>query len=447
MNLSPSPYRYVYRLASVLCLSLVFYALLIILENPAQAAKTWPVAYTSELLGPSPAPMISETFRLNYLTDPVNAVDLAFINAVPGSDGTEIFVSVSGVNSGSAPIVLNINPGSGPAGHRGGYAMTLSGTTYLATAIGFAPGQDVGSDGDDTMSISTTVGSNVVSTGALNFQRAFVEPTQPKTINVDGGDFKLSLLNANTVLSDTYLLVMGTNASPDSAPFGYSLVGQSYNLRPSGSLTQSQKPMLLNLGYQVPLPHSADPHNLSILRWNAFRRRWEDVGGGLLDKDQQVTLAVRQFGIYALATSPAWFDSFKSDTLSGLPVRQNVEWVSGEEVILLTTNALTGSAISPVITPTVSARWGTLIFSATTGLSTSLSIDLLDGDDNLILSNLSSGSDLNAAGIDPQTYPSLKIRAVFSSTTPGLTPKLHWWRLTWEPEMPMIYLPIVMRGG
>ena len=142
--------------------------------------------------------------------------------------------------------------------------MTLSGTTYIATAIGFTPGQDEGTFGDATMSITTTNNAQVMSTGDINFQRAFVETSQNETVIVDNGKFQIDIPNLDTLPTDAYLLVMSTHAAPGPLPIGYKLASSTYNVSPSGALTQSEKLMILNFNFEDSLPGSSDPHILAI---------------------------------------------------------------------------------------------------------------------------------------------------------------------------------------
>ncbi|MCB0154041.1 MAG: hypothetical protein KDF65_04525 [Anaerolineae bacterium] len=423
----PSLSNLSYRIALTISLTLLFWSSLLILKNSTVKSAELPISEPT--LWPQ--------------TSALRAVESAFINAVPGADGTEIFVSVSGVTGGASPLFLSVDPGSGGGNHKGGYAMTLSGTTYLATAIGFAPGEDVGSDGDDTMNITTTVGSQVVGTGEINFQRAFVETGQSETISVDNGAFELEFLNTNSFQSDTYVLVMSTNAPPGPLPFGYRLVGNSYNLRPSGSLTQSQKLMTLNMTYLEPLPGGSDPHSLTIMRWDVLAGVWREVGGTLFTDSNLVTLATKTFGIYALATAPLWRDAFSELTLSG--VSDQVNTVRGPGGAIILDNAASGSVTSIPITPTGADQWGTLTFSATLPASTTLTVDVLDAANNVVLAAVSSGTDLAVAGVDLTTHPSLKLRANLSAASPPDTPELHAWELTWGVEVHQIYLPVVLK--
>jgi hypothetical protein len=320
--------------------------------------------------------------------------------------------------------------------------MTISGTTYVANAIGFAPGMDIGNDGDDTMSITTTVGSQVVSTGPINFQRAFLETSQPETISVDDDKFILEIINTDTFSDDIYVLVMSTNAPPGLLPIGYRLASSTYNVRPSHSLTESEKLMTLNLRFEEPLPSGGDPHTLAIVGWDPGNKAWDLLGGDLLNDDNLLTLATKRFRIYALATTPTWRDSFMESSLTGVSEGHDTQWGPGDTIIL-SSAATSGTVTSVPITPTGAANWGTLHFSATTSLSTGITVDVLDVNDTVVLADVSDGADLSSLSLD--TYASLKLHATLTSTVAGETPALDVWQLSWQVEEHKVYLPVVLK--
>jgi hypothetical protein len=377
---------------------------------------------------------------------PGNVVTNAVISAIPSSDGTAVFISVAGVALAGGPIVLNIDPGTGPGGHEGSYAMPISGTTHIATAIGFAPGLDVGGDGDDTLSITTTVGSGVVSTGPINFQRAFVEKAQiGQAVVVDSGAFVVDMPNSGTVPTDAYLMVMSTNAPPGPLPPGYRFSSSTYSLSPSGALPQSERFMTLKLSYDGTLPTGADPHTLAIVGCDLVCRSWDVLGGDLFDSTDQVIFYTKRFRVYALATTPTWRDSFTEETLTGVLSRENTEPdLAG--AIVLSTSATSGTVTSiPIAPPTGAAGWGTLHFSATTALDTSLRVDVLDQSGSVVLADASDGADLS--GLPLAAHPNLTLRATLTSAQAGQTPWLHDWSLEWVVGQHIAYLPLLHNGG
>jgi hypothetical protein len=139
-----------------------------------------------------------------------------------------------------------------------------------------------------------------------------------------------------------------------------------------------------------------------------------------------------------------WSDDF--DDASGLSALDHVQ-ISTDDQLVLVNDALLGSATSVPISPTLEVRsWGRLYFIATVPLSTALTVDVLDAMENApLMHNVPSGGSL--AGIDDETHPALKLRAMLSSTVAGQTPRLDEWRLNWIPDYPnQIFLPVVERS-
>ncbi len=266
-------------------------------------------------------------------------------------------------------------------------------------------------------------------------------------ISVNEGQFILEILNAGSVPTDTYVLVMSTNAVPGALPVGYQLAGKTYNVRPSGSLTESEKLMALNLSFQEPLPADRDPHTLAIVGWDAFNKTWDILGGDLLYDQRLLTLDIRRFRIYALATTPTWRDSFQEFSLTGLSDRNNTRWGPGQTIVL-NSAAISGTATSIPITPTNATGWGRLHFSATTSLTTGLTVDILDLQDNVVAAKVGDGVDLGQLSqLTLTAYPSLKLRATLTSTVAGETPALHAWSLGWTLAERKLYLPLISKEG
>ncbi len=437
-----------------ICLTLVFLGLswITLGDSTAKSIPT-PISSTGDWAGlsvPSASVQLQTNTALSHAAS--NPVANTSINAVASSDGAEIFISAQGINASGEPIILNVDPGVGGGSSQGAYAMTLSGTAHVATAIGFAPDQDVGSPLDNaTMSLTTTVGSQIVDTGPINFMRALVQITREEPISIDNGKFNLTMPNTHTFsISKTYVLAMSTHTPPGILPPGYSFAGAAYNVSASGSLTRSEKIMTLDLTFQEPLPGGSAPHTLAIVGWDAFNNKWEVLGGDVFVDDNLVNLITQQFRIYALTTTPTWRDSFQESRWVGQELRPvgvssqtNTVW-GPNETIILSTGQTSGAVISIPITPTANAAtWGTLHFSATIPLSTGLTVDVLDLNDNVVLANASDGADLSAISLI--TYPSLKLRATLTATAAGLPPELHEWRVGWAVPDKNVYLPVILR--
>ena len=109
-------------------------------------------------------------------------------------------------------------------------------------------------------------------------------------------------------------------------------------------------------------------------------------------------------------------------------ISPNVGWSE-----LPSTYLSTGSTVTYVIAPTGIRRWGVLSYTRDISMSgTALTVDILDDADNVLVSDVPSGTDLHLAGIDATTYPSIKVRATLSTSNPSYSPKLLDWTLTYE---------------
>jgi hypothetical protein len=251
--------------------------------------------------------------------------------------------------------------------------------------------------------------------------------------------------NLGTVPVDVYLVVMSTNTAPGPLPSGYNLIGSPYAMRPSGSLTQSEKFMTLKFHYNDPLLIGSDPHTLSVMGWNPNSHTWEVRGGDLFDDNNYLAFSTKDFGLYALAAAPTWRDSFKEFSLTGVAARSNTDWGPGDAIIL-SSGAATGTVTSiPIIPVGDAAGWGILSFSATTPPGTGLSVDVLDNVNNVILANVPGGTNLAQAGLRLAAYPSLKLRATLTSTVARATPALLEWSVSWTVVEHKVYLPVVVK--
>ncbi len=366
-----------------------------------------------------------------------------FLNIVPSQDGTELYVSAGTVGELGGTAFVNI--GIGPGHDKDSWTMTYSNTVqaYVATATGFTP--NTGASGP--INITTTLG---LDTGAVDFNRAYVPASTIQTISSIDGNLELTLVSTDTVTFDTYVAIVPSYAPPGPAPLGYRFVGSSYSVRAAGALVVSDKPMSLRMYYNETILAGADPHTLAIFAWDAFNERWDDLGGRLFYDQGYLSAATSRFTTYALMATPAWRDDF--DDFSGLNLAETSNVTLGlqegcPELLVLSSTATTGTAVSKPITPTSGATsWGSLTFTRTVDPpTTTLTVDMLSLDGSEVLTNVTSGVSL--AGIDPAQHPALKLRVNLSSTVAGETPALDEWQLTWRVEEYKVYLPVVLNGS
>ena len=370
-----------------------------------------------------------------------------FLNIVPSQDGTELYISAGTIGELGGTAFVNI--GIGPTHDKGSYTMVYSdtGQAYVATATGFTP--NTGASGP--INITTTLG---LDTGAVDFNRAYVPASTIQTIGSIDGNLELTLVSTDTVTFDTYVAIVPSYAPPGPAPLGYRFVGSSYSVRAAGALLVSDKPMSLRMYYNETTLAGTDPHTLAIFAWDAFNERWDDLGGHLFYDQGYLSVATSRFTTYALMATPVWRDDF--DDFSGLAEVNDVTLDVANQKLILSGTAISGTAVSKPITPTLglssrrrietsgAASWGSLTFTRTVNPpTTTLTVDVLSLDGSEVLTDAVSGASL--AGIDPAQYPALKLRANLSSTVAGETPALDEWQLTWQVEEHRVYLPVVLR--
>jgi hypothetical protein len=394
-----------------------------------------------------------------------NPLATAFINAIPNSDGEAIGVYITGIEvTGNQEVFVN---DIGPGGHRRSHALVISDTTaYRGDIIGFAPGEAV----NHQLNLSTTLASGgFTKTHDVEYKRVFIQNQvisgatvgtaedvslqQTTNITVDNSTFTLYIVNDNTFSEDVYLVAMSSPYPPGAPPVGHSFVSAPYNISRSGARSDSDKIMTLKVRFTEPIIDNQDPHTLAILGWDQANKQWDFLEGNLYDDQNWVTLTTQRFRTYILATTTTWRDSFLEDDPTGVETynqthRRTFPSYPDESLdkIVLASGATTGTVTSnPVVPPKSLAVWRTVNFSATTSVSTGLTVDILDADDNLLLSNISNGADLSSLSVI--SYPALKLRAVLTSTTAGVTPELHDWQIEWEAqESSYIYLPLILHG-
>lgn len=367
---------------------------------------------------------------------------MPFLDVVPSEDGRELFVSAGGVGQVDGTVVVSVSD-EGPGHRKGSWTMTYSSTTqiYITTVTGFTP--NTGTFG--SLSITTTLG---LDTGTVDFNRTYVPTSTVQTINSIDGILQLTLVSTDTFPSDTYVAVTPSFAPPGPAPLGHRFIGSTYSIRASGAILVADRPMNLILAYDTIVLAGADPHTLAIFAWNAFNKRWDNLGGTLFSDQKFVSVPINHFTTYALMTTSTWRDKF--DDLSGLEINQssniNLGGTPENRTLILADIPGSGHAVSkPVIPPTTFADWGTVSFNqAAAPPTTTLTVDILSLDGALLLTNVASGTSL-AGLIDPTAYPGLRLRANLASAVSGESSTLKEWTLSWQVKEQVVYLPLVLK--
>lgn len=100
---------------------------------------------------------------------------------------------------------------------------------------------------------------------------------------------------------------------------------------------------------------------------------------------------------------------------------------------------LSGTATSEIVIPVDMLSWKRLSYTSTVPAGTSLRIDVLAPDGTVLASNVNSEFDLS--GI---SQSGIKLRAVFNTSDPSLSPELDLWELEWN-VVSHVYFPIIFR--
>jgi len=359
-----------------------------------------------------------------------------FLYVVPERDGRSVLVYASG-DAGLSDGTLWTNLDIGPGANKGSYTMSLSTAqqAYLVAAPNFTPGLSQNA----TLNLTTTTG---LDTGLVTFRREHVPALAQTAIPSEDGLFTLDLINAGTFISDTYIVVVPSFAPPAVPPPGHRILGSVYTIRAPDDVVQSDKPMLVEMRYDPASLAGADPHSLGIFAWSAQNGQWERQAGQLSTSSQTLTVATTRFRSFALMITPTWHDDF--DEGSGLDLAQSLNVKRTLGSVKLSATPGSGVARSQPIAPPAGFRgWGTLVYSATTPATTTLTVDVLGPDDAVVVAAAPSGASL--AALDPQQYPSLTLRANLASSEAGQTPSLDAWELSWVAAEFRSYLALVAR--
>jgi hypothetical protein len=418
--------------------------------------RTVPVALVICLLTLAWAPPASPNGK--PITNPIRPATIApqeptstswnlHFYAVPGSDGTSLFASTGQIGQLASPVYATADRGS--AVDRDRFAMTYDHDeqAYSCAFDGFFdPGPSLVEGSiriTTTLSTAQSLGpTSNLDTGPVDYRR-FSVPTMGALPVVSGDSLLKLTLSDHSLPVDAYAIVMSTNSPPGSAPDGHSFIGQTYSVRPSGAIITSAQPMLLNLAYTTLALGDKDPHTLSAFAWDPVTKQWDDLGGDLDSLiGHQLTSVTERFTVYSLMATIRWRDIFADYT--GLSEWDHVSTVPLIGGLDLDGTALTGTAVSRAITPTISSmEWGHIYYTRTVPFGTSLVIDLLASDGSLLLDNVASGTRLDT--LDPIAHPSLKLRASFETDNLANSPRLDEWTITWQPKHWKLYLPVVLK--
>lgn len=355
------------------------------------------------------------------------------VHAIPSADGHEAWVwanVVRGIDIPTSGVLCE-------SVSRNCRTMTC----ILSGCIGTLTGLPIETIVEGQILVTIIVSpTQTLESGPLPFVRAFIPASQLVSLVSSDNLLELTIF-PNSLPADTYIFVLATSTPPGALPTAHRLIAPPYSIRASGALVLNDNPMSLRLSYDSLGLANATPHNLSIFAWDPASQIWLEKGGTLFTDQNHLSIPTRRFTTYALLEVPAWRDTF-ADT-SGLSMANDTS-PTPTGGLILSSNALSGTATSIPITPTTTiASWGHLVFTATTSTTTAVTVDVLSPEGKLLRANVTSGESL--VTIDPATYPSLRLHSTLSTQVPGESPVLGEWRITWLPAPSYsIFLPIVV---
>ncbi len=223
-----------------------------------------------------------------------------YLYAVPGSDGTSLYVAAGRLGDLPVPVYANITV-IGPTSHERSHTLAYSADTgeYAHTFEGLF---DAGVIAQGAIAISSTTTTVL---GDSSYIRHFVPGASPVDLPSTDGLVNLHI-SASGVPTDTYVLIMPSDAPPGDPPAGRRLIDQAYAIQASGALTQSLRPMLLRMSYEPAWLAGADPSTLGLFAWDELGQRWMNLGGNHNQEQHYVSQSIRRFTAYALmvATPP-----------------------------------------------------------------------------------------------------------------------------------------------
>lgn len=359
-----------------------------------------------------------------------------FWRVVPSANGSDLYIEVA--NTPYLTEVLTIHLvgefDNGPSNYEKSYAPVYSdtGQIYLATASGLTP--QVGFEG--TIELSTTADIPLT---AVSINRRFVpaNATSWQLLSKDA-QFRLQNHAGAPFATDAYLALAENVYPPAETDLTASIISKFYTVHPSGLLTETERPFVVDLQYDAEALGSATPFQLDILAWDEVNQQWVAQNGrllpnGTLNQYSLVTTS-RRFTTFALALVPRWHDDF-IDT-AGLQSRSNLTLAFANGVVenlTLTSNATSGTALSHPITPTLNRlEWGTLTFNTLTTANSGVTVDIVSPSGELLLPNVASGTDLSQL-LNATNHRAIQLQVNMTrtlSTDPA--PQLLDWDISWH---------------
>ena len=253
-------------------------------------------------------PFSSSSHCTSYLVtvkaSPVDVTWPPYIAAIPGSDGTSLYVFAAqlGISVDESQLSVEVETTSHKGSHtlrynpgENIYDASFDGVFYPETALA-----------EGRMAVTLTLGPDNEMTANTAFLRTFVP--QRQSVDAMSQDGMVTLhLEPHSLPADGYILIVPTIAAPRPLPPNQQLIGQPYFIAASGSVTATLIPALLTIRCDPADLDGADPSNLHIWAWDRSTGSWIDLGGAYSSRDHSVTVMAQHVNThtYALMAPPA----------------------------------------------------------------------------------------------------------------------------------------------
>jgi hypothetical protein len=231
-----------------------------------------------------------------------------YLTLRPSSDGASLYQWLSGLDKG-AILAAIVTQSGGSSSQTTALSYSSSEEAYVGTVTFTAPFVQ---QGTGTVQV---LGAGGDSQGiSLNSTYALQAIPKDRVTDLYSADGNLHLhLITDTLETDAYAVLSSLNAAPSAPPEGRQIVGNVYDVRPSGARDEAEQPFVLRLHYDLEVLKGdfISSETLRIYRWQpdpnpsdpANQARWVVIGSSHLEENNSISIATRRFGIYTLMGS------------------------------------------------------------------------------------------------------------------------------------------------
>lgn len=221
-----------------------------------------------------------------------------YLDLIPGSEGDTLNLEVHGLSADRSSLIAFVIPGEGGGGPRStplAYSVTKS---AYAGEVGFA-GVGLGSG---AVQVTGVAGGTLVSINS-NYNLLRVLNAQTNDLVSEDGNLQLHLNPGSLPYhADAFAAIYSVGYLPGPIPAERQLLGNVYQIRFSGAVTNLTKPGVVRMHYHPSLMPATN--DLAIYHWEADDKRWRRIGGEHSELDNVVTTTIDRLGIYALLGTP-----------------------------------------------------------------------------------------------------------------------------------------------